>query len=95
MLDLLTSPRDLYGIASDPARRPLNRAFFHRLYLDTDDTPRVGSDDPTDPIAPLLHVTRAGNARAAVSSLTPPLLVPRLPATALEEGCRVTPLGWS
>jgi site-specific DNA recombinase len=61
LLDLLTQPQELYRLATDNARRVLNQAFFTRLYLNTDDNdaPTVADDEPTEPIAPLLHVQRA------------------------------------
>ncbi|MEU4698839.1 hypothetical protein [Nonomuraea dietziae] len=91
MLDLLTNPRDLYGIASDTARRLLNQTFCHRLYLDADEydsTPRVSSDDPTEPIAPLLHVTRAGKRKSGgVINDTAATSTSALLATTLDEPC--------
>jgi len=84
VLDLLTQPHELYRLASENARRLLNQAFFHRLYLDADDEPRVAADEPTEPIAPLLHVQRknGGVHKDTAVDHTSALL-----ATALEEPC--------
>jgi site-specific DNA recombinase len=91
LLELLTQPQELYRLATDNARRTLNQAFFHRLYLDADEAekePAVAADEPTEPIAPLLHVHRAGtrNSGSAVMD-TAADTTSTLLATALAEPC--------
>lgn len=87
VLDLLSNPHDLYGVANETARRLLNQAFFTRLYIDADDTdrtPDVSADDPTEPFAPLLHVQRKNG---GVPKDTAIFQTSALLASALEEGC--------
>ncbi len=87
VLNLLSNPHELYGTANETARRLLNQAFFTRLYIDADNadrTPDVSADDPTEPIAPLLHVQRR-NGGVPKDTAVPQSSA--LLASALEEGC--------
>ena len=62
-LKLLTNPRDLYDIATDDGRRILNKAIFTRLYLDaTGRQPRTTSAALAEPVATLVHASRAAAA---------------------------------
>jgi DNA-binding transcriptional ArsR family regulator len=94
VLQLLERPDRLYKIAGQQARRMLNQAIFTRLYIDADErTPRVASDEPTMPFAPVIEAHRAaqrtgGDASQQDSPATDtPQTATALLATALASRC--------
>jgi hypothetical protein len=56
----------LYDAATTDARKTLNRAFFTRLYLDSiDRQPSATRETLAEPVASLVHASRATNPSGA------------------------------